>query len=146
MITRVKEAEDKFDLGFNCAQAVFSSYSEIFGVDESIALKIAGGFGGGMGKLQNKCGAVTGAFMLISLKIGFAKFDDLESKEKTTELIKKFNERFKEKFGTTICYKLLNCDLNTEEGLKYFEDKNMHETNCKAYVSEAAKIIEDIIL
>jgi C_GCAxxG_C_C family probable redox protein len=57
-----------FNNGFNCAQAVLSTYSEQLGVDKTTALKIAGSFGGGMGHIGETCGAVTGAFMLIELK------------------------------------------------------------------------------
>ncbi|WP_242975830.1 C-GCAxxG-C-C family protein [Desulfosporosinus sp. FKB] len=63
-------AVDCFLSGFNCAQAVFSTYSNDLGLTMEMAKKIACGFGAGMGYIGETCGAVTGALMLIGLKYG----------------------------------------------------------------------------
>ena len=59
-----------FKEGINCSQAVLSSFAEDFGVDKNMALKMAAGFGGGMGRTGHRCGAVTGAYMVLGLKYG----------------------------------------------------------------------------
>ena len=67
-MNQIDLALSRFAEGFNCSQAVFSSYAE--GIDEATALKIASGFGGGMGRMAETCGAVTGAMMVLGLKFG----------------------------------------------------------------------------
>jgi C_GCAxxG_C_C family probable redox protein len=67
---------DAFRKGFNCSQAVLSSFSPDLGLEKETALKIACGFGAGMAKLQETCGAVTGAVMVLGLKYGKYKEDD----------------------------------------------------------------------
>ncbi len=77
-------SEQCFLSGFNCAQAVFSTFSGQLGLEPELALRIAGSFGGGMGHIGETCGAVTGAFMLIGLKHGKVRADDNESKNLLT--------------------------------------------------------------
>ena len=78
---KAEKAVEFFNNGYNCAQSVFCTYCEELGISKESAAKIAGGFGGGMGRLQEVCGAVTGAFMVLSLKYGSIK-NDIVSKEK----------------------------------------------------------------
>ena len=67
MTTRTEKAAETFNTGCNCAQAVLSSFDDILNKEKDELLAVSSGFGGGMGKLQNTCGAVTGAFMVFSL-------------------------------------------------------------------------------
>jgi C_GCAxxG_C_C family probable redox protein len=140
-----QEALRYFRHGFNCAQSVFVVFAKDFGVPEMQALKIAGGFGGGMGRLQSTCGAVTGAYMAIGLKHGKTIGDEgVENREKTYGLIKTFEKEFKELFSTTSCSELMKCDLNTEEGKKYAADNKLSEKVCERCIVEAVKLVEKI--
>ena len=65
--SKVNDAVACFNNGFNCAQAIFTAYCDELGLDEETALKIACGFGAGMGRLQETCGAVSGAYLAIGL-------------------------------------------------------------------------------
>jgi len=141
-----EQALEYFKNGFNCAQYVFVVFAKERGLDEVTALKIAGGFGSGMGRLQETCGAVTGAFMAIGLKHGKTLGDEgTEKRDKTYTLVREFNTTFKEIFGATTCRDLLQCDLTTPEGSKYFTDNNLHEKVCVQCVREAVKIVEKIL-
>jgi C_GCAxxG_C_C family probable redox protein len=140
-----KESLDYFRNGFNCAQAVFAPFAKENGISETNALKIASGFGGGMGRLQATCGAVTGAYMAIGVKHGKSLGDEgNEKREKTYGLVKIFNSEFIKIFSTTSCRELLQCDLNTEEGKKYAADHKLTEKVCERCVLEAVKIVEKI--
>jgi C_GCAxxG_C_C family probable redox protein len=140
-----KESLDYFKNGFNCAQAVFTPFAKENGISESHALKIASGFGGGMGRLQATCGAVTGAYMAIGVKHGKSLGDKGdEKKEKTYSLVKTFDAEFRKIFSTTSCRELLQCDLNTEEGKKYAADNKLTQKVCERCVEEAVKIVEKI--
>ncbi len=79
-ISRIDSAVDCFTCGFSCSQAVFSTFAEKIGLDKETALRISGPFGGGMARMGDTCGAVTGAFMAIGLKYGKAKADDYAAK------------------------------------------------------------------
>ena len=83
-----------FEEGFSCSQAVFSTYGPQLGLDRECALKIAGTFGGGMGRMGETCGAVTGAFMVIGLKYGNSKVEDNPSKEKAYSRVRGFVDMF----------------------------------------------------
>lgn len=141
-----QEALEYFSNGFNCAQAVFTPFAKEYGVSESQALKIACGFGGGMGRLQATCGAVTGAYMAISIKHG-KSFGDKgdEKKEKTYSLVKTFDAEFKKIFSTTSCRELLQCDLNTQEGKQFAAEHELTQKVCERCVGEAVKIVERVL-
>ncbi len=141
-----EEALNYFRSGFNCAQAVFTPFSKENGVSEPHALKIATGFGGGMGRLQVTCGAVTGAYMAIGLKHGKSLGDmGDEKKENTYSLVKTFDKEFKKIFSTTICRELMQCDLNTEEGKKFVSENKLTQKVCERCIKEAVKIVEKIL-
>lgn len=140
-----QDALEYFRNGFNCAQAVFVVFAKEQGIPEAQALKIAGGFGGGMGRLQATCGAVTGAYMAIGSKYGKTLGDEgAEKREKTYTLVKTFDSQFKKLFSTTSCKELLGCDLNTDEGKKFMTENHMSEKVCERCVEQAVRIVEKI--
>ncbi len=143
-MSNVEKAISSFNEDFNCAQSVLSTFSTQFGLDLDIALKLASGFGGGMGRQGNTCGAVTGAFMVIGLKYGMGVDKNNDNKEKTYQLVKEFSSRFQKINGSLMCKELLGCDINTPEGMEYFEQKELFQ-NCLQYVKNAVEILEEII-
>jgi len=134
-----------FKEGFSCSQALLATYSEDLGLDRTTALKLAQAFGGGMAHLGETCGAVTGAFMLIGLKYGRVRVDDLQAKERTYALMQSFAKKFKAAHGSIRCPGLIGVDLGTEEGMKLAKEKNLFQTLCEKYVQHAAELIEDIL-
>jgi len=134
-----------FKNGFSCSQAVFSTYAELLGMDRDVALKVSGAFGGGMARMGETCGAVTGALMVIGLKHASANPDDEESKLKTYDLSREFVARFKSRHTTSVCRDLLGCDVGTEEGRRIFDERNYKDTRCSKFVEDAVTILEDIL-
>lgn len=130
---------------FNCAQIVLSNFSKNYNLNDELAFKIASGFGGGMGRLQETCGAVTGAFMVIGLENGYCKKNQADLKEKTYKLVKEFARRFKEKNNTISCKELLGCDLNTDEGRKKFKEFKLSEKVCVKCIRDSIEILENIL-
>ena len=142
MKSKANEAVACFDEGFNCSQAILSTYCEEFGIDKKTALQIACGLGAGMGRLQETCGAVTGAYLLIGLKHGKFSKEDEPAKEKTYALVREFSKRFEEKNKTTNCREIIGVDfINGDKGIAAERVK----TICPKMVHDAAKIIEDIL-
>ncbi len=140
-----EKAKAIFMEGFACSQAVLSAFCERFGLDKDIALKLADGFGGGMGRLGHTCGAVTGAFMVIGLKQGRTSAADAEAKQKTNVLIKEFVKRFKDRNQSIVCRELLDCDISTEENYKRAVEQNLLKTVCPKFVGDAAEILDEIL-
>ncbi len=143
-MNRVETAVSRFAAGFNCSQAVFSAYSERFGLDEKTALKIAAGFGGGMGRMAETCGAVTGALMVLGLKYGGTS-PDRQAKELAYERVRTFADRFKACHGSLACRDLLGCDLSTAEGQEAARQNNLFATMCPKFVRDAAEILEEML-
>lgn len=142
MKSKVNEAIECFSNGFNCSQAILTTYCEQFGLDKETALKLSCGLGAGMGRLGATCGAVTGAYLLIGLKYGKCFAQDDEAKEKTYQLIQEFERQFTERNKTTNCHDLLGVDLR-------YGDKESALSKvkqiCPKMVKDAAEIIEAIL-
>jgi C_GCAxxG_C_C family probable redox protein len=115
-MNRVDQAVSCFKRGVNCSQAVLSTYCEQFGLAKEAALRLAAGFGGGMGRMGDTCGAVTGAFMVLGLKYGPVEATDQQAKETVYERVRELARRFEARNGTTVCRDLIQCDIGTSEG------------------------------
>jgi len=110
MNTKPEQAVNMFQEGSNCSQAVISVYAEESGLSRNIALKIAQGFGGGLGRMSQTCGAVTGAFMVLGLKYGNDDIHNKEAKERVYRLVREFSRRFET--ATTLLF-AGNCSAAT---------------------------------
>jgi C_GCAxxG_C_C family probable redox protein len=142
---RVNDAINSFNNGFNCAQAVLTAFSKDMGLDDELAFKISCGFGGGMGRLQATCGAITGAYMAIGLKYGKSKKEDLTNQDLTYQQVRDFNDQFIRLHKTTNCRDLLNCDLRTDEGQDFFKKNGLKVKICEKCIKNAVQILETII-
>ena len=145
MSERIEKTLKAFRTGLNCSQSVLTAFTEDLNVDNDLALSISCGFGAGMGRLQGTCGAVTGAFMAIGA-YNCKKFtENKDRKEETYAMIQKFNDRFVSLNGTTECRKLINCDLNTKEGLIYAQEHQLFGKVCEKCIADSVNILEDFI-
>jgi C_GCAxxG_C_C family probable redox protein len=146
MSTKPDQAVATFNNGFNCAQAVFATYAEEFGIDQARALKISCGLGAGMGRRQEVCGAVSGAILLISCKHGKTIREDNAANEMTYKLVREFSEKFIAKHGSISCKELLGCNLLTPEGQKFFTENKFKELKCIPYVHDASELAEAMLM
>lgn len=142
---RIEQAVSCFNEGLSCSQAVLASYASDFGLERNMALKVAAGFGGGMGRMAQTCGAVTGACMVIGLKYGATSAQDRLAKEKTYQLVRLFNERFTARNPSVICKELLGCDISTPAGLDAAKERDLFSTLCPKLVRDAAEILEELL-
>ncbi len=135
----------KFLGGYNCAQSVFYSFRDDLQLDENTVLKIACGFGAGMGRKEEVCGAVTGGILVLGAKHGRGQNDDRTATEITYAKTRELMERFSEKHGTVICRELLGgCELMTDEGQRQFLEKDYLNKICVQCVQTAVEILESI--
>ena len=144
-MSRAEEAKRHFEDGFLCAPAVFSTYSEQLGLEKAMALKIACGFGAGIGRMGKTCGAVTGALMVIGLKHGKVDLADEESQQRTYALVQKFVDRFKALNDSIECKELIGYDLSDPGELRLARDSGVFKTKCPSFVCDSARILEDIL-
>jgi C_GCAxxG_C_C family probable redox protein len=141
---RSDEVIEKFKGGRNCSQAVFAAYAEECGLPIETALKIACGFGGGLGRLGYTCGAVTGAIMVIGLKACDAAPTDPITKTRVYGLVRSFMEEFEARHETTLCRELLGCDIGTPEGHEKAKALGLFDTECPVYIRDAVEILEEM--
>jgi C_GCAxxG_C_C family probable redox protein len=145
MKTKQEKAIESFRAGLNCAQATVTAYSDDLNFDNELAARISCGFGGGMGRLQETCGAVTGAFMVLGIYYCSKFTDNKDRKEATYSAIQKFADRFNSIHSTLNCKSLMNCSLRTEEGQKYIKENNLHEKVCEKCIADAVRIVNELI-
>ena len=106
-MTHREKAIELFTNGYNCAQAVLCAYCDVTGLDGETARRLASSFGGGMGKLREACGAVTGGFAVLGLVYGGYDVNDNAAKSEHYARVRALGEAFKEKYGTINCEQLL---------------------------------------
>jgi len=133
----VDAASAWFDQHFNCAQSVLVAFSAKLGLDESLALKMASPFGGGVSRRGEVCGAVTGALMALGLARGA---DTPAGKESAYLLGQDFLQRFEVRHGTILCRKLINNDISTPEGLQQAREQGVFTALCPLFVRNATEI------
>jgi|SRR5208283_5637950 len=145
----MKELQEKaiqaHQSGLNCAQAVLTTYCDEMNFDKNLATSVSCGFGGGMGRLQETCGAVTGAFMVLGIHTSTLYSDNQNRKEQSYLKVQQFAERFKTIYGTLDCKILLRCDLNTLEGQKYMKEHNLSANVCNKCIADSIGIIDELI-
>jgi C_GCAxxG_C_C family probable redox protein len=134
-----------FRSGLNCAQSVLTAYADDFDFDKSLALKLSCGFGAGMGRLQETCGAITGSFMVLGIYNCNKYAENRDKKEGSYSMIEEFSNRFMAIHGTMDCKSLLNCDLKTEEGQQYAKNHKLFETTCEKCISDSIGVLDGLM-
>jgi C_GCAxxG_C_C family probable redox protein len=142
MSQRSEKATATFDSGFNCSQAVLSTLGPELGLDREMALKVAGPLGGGMGRMGNVCGAVTGAFMVIGLKYSKTQDGENDLRDKGYALVRQFAQEFEARNGSIVCRELLGCDIVSEEDLARAREAGLFSDLCPKLVQDAVEILE----
>lgn len=147
MQTKGEIAKQYFLDGYNCAQAVVLAFAQDFGLDKNTAVMLSSSFGGGMGRLREVCGAVSGMFMVLGLKYGYASPEDNQAKKELYKKVQEVAGLFKDDNGSIICRELLGLnqtgksdptpELRTES---YYKKRP-----CKDLVQFAADLVDEYI-
>lgn len=109
-MSRGDKAYEFFTNGYNCSQSVTLAYSDLFGMEPEQLAKISGGFGGGMGRMREVCGAFSGIVMVLSQAYGYTDPKDTVGKKALYEKIRASAEQFKKDNGSIICKELLGLE------------------------------------
>lgn len=137
----INKAQSLFDEGYACSQSVLMAYAEQYNIDEKTAKLISSTFGGGMGRLREKCGALTGGFMVLGLAYGNKNPKDMERKLNSYKYVQTLNNQFIAINQTTICAELLNKYATEDE----VEQRKHHQLICRKLVGDAAGLVYDLI-
>ena len=144
---RGERAEALFLQGYTCAQAVLLAFEDITGLEHTTAAKLSSGFGGGMGRLREVCGAVSGMFMVYDLVCGYAELGDMEAKKRTYADIRELAARFSAQSGGSIVCRELLAGVETTAGgdpeqrtAEYYEKRP-----CPRLVALAADVLDEFL-
>lgn len=114
-MTKGEIAKQYFLQGYNCSQSVLLAFCDDLGIDEQTALLIASPFGGGMGRMREVCGTLSGAYMVLGLKHGYSEPKDTKGKAKLYSEVQELAAKFKEENGSIICRELLNLRIKGKD-------------------------------
>lgn len=140
-------AKQNFMNGYNCSQAVLLAFCENFGLEKETALKISEPFGGGMGRMREVCGTVTGMFMVLGLAMGNSDAKDGSTKKNVYKSVQELAAKFKEDNGSIICRELLGFQKNNKESYVPSERTNEYykKRPCPELCKYAADILEEYL-
>ncbi len=146
---RVNRAVDYFMAGYGCCQSVVAAFSDLYGLDATMAKRIAAGFGGGVGRMRMMCGAVSGIVMLVGLDCGQTEGSDREGKTACYKVVQALLAQSKEENGSLICAeilgikgheKALNSYVASPRTAEYYKERP-----CAAKVESAARIFANYL-
>jgi len=137
----IDKALSLFDQGYACSQSVVLTFASQFGLDEKTAKLISSTFGGGMGRLRQKCGAVTGSFMILGLVYGNTDPKDMETKLEAYRKVRELNQQVEQIYGTSNCFELLKKHTSEVE----VEERKHHKIICRSVVRDTVGILYDML-
>lgn len=150
MENRVEKAARLFKEGYNCAQAVVAAFSDLYGIEEEVALRMSCSFGAGIGRIREVCGAVSGMAMIAGLENGIVEGKDVEGKKENYDLINKMIDEFKKNNSSIVCRELLGKKKDKSKKVdttpEIRNDEYYKTRPCLKHVIECATIVEEMII
>jgi len=145
MSEKSEKAKELFKSGYNCSQSVLGVFCEEFGLDFETAMKIASSFGGGMGRMREVCGTVSGMFMAAGL--AFSKGENTPSaKAEQYKIVQELAQKFKDKNGSIICRELLQgVETSTSPQPSERTENYYKKRPCIELVGDSVEILEEYL-
>ena len=142
-MTRKEKAMQSFLDGYNCSQCMMLAFEDYLTIDIDTALKIASPFGGGMGRLREVCGSVSGMFMVLGFIKGYNEPNNYEGKKELYEHVQELARRYEEANGSIICRDLLGLNVQKEDAAPEKRTPEYYKNRpCAAKIGSAAEILE----
>lgn len=143
---RKEKAMKLFEEGYNCAQSVFLAFEDLYEIDKKTAAALSSSFGGGMGRLREVCGAVSGMFMVAGILYGYDTPEAQKEKAAHYARIQELAAAFEKENGTIVCRELLGLTVKREAPIPEARTKEYYQKRpCKELVGQAAEIMEQYI-
>lgn len=141
-----EKAEALFREGYNCAQAVLCAFEDVTGLDRQTSAMLASSFGGGLGRMREVCGAVSGAAMVLGIVKGYSDPKNQLEKKNHYALVQEFCRRFRESNGSIICRELLSGVNVTKGNAPEARTKEYYKKRpCPELVRESAQILDAML-
>lgn len=137
----IEKALSRFDEGYACSQSVLLAFSEEFNLDERTAKLISANFGGGMGRLREKCGALTGGFMVLGLKYGNTEPKDIDTKLASYKRVRILNKQMLNIYESADCADILKKHATEQE----VTDRKHHKIICREIVGNVSGMVYDLL-
>lgn len=130
---------------YNCSQAILSAYAEELVLDEQTAIRVASSFGGGIARTGKTCGAVTGALMVLGMKVWNSEIEKEEAKQHVYKLSNQLMEEFKERNKSLDCHELLGVSVSNPEGRAFVKANNLTGKVCHHVINDVTQILDKLI-
>lgn len=144
---RAERARENFLSGCNCPQSVVGAFADVLeknGIDVEVATKLASPFGGGMGRMREVCGAVSGMLMILGLEEGYNDPSDDEAKARLYERVQELAGEFKAQNGSILCRELLGLAEGPDAPKPEARTQAYyHNRPCAEYCASAAQILAE---
>ena len=145
-MTRKEAAVGYFKEGYNCSQSIMLAFSDMLPADKQMLSRLASSFGGGMGRLREVCGAVSGMFMVAGLLYGYDGPETGQVKADHYARIQELAHRFEEKHGTIICREMLGLSVHHDQPVPEERSEQYYKRRpCTEMIGDAAEILERYI-
>lgn len=146
-MTRPERAYENFKSGYNCCQSIAVAYADLLGLSSEMAARLSSGFGGGMGRLREVCGAVSGMVFVASALKGYSDPKDNAQKKELYALIQKLAGAFERENGSIVCRELLGLSVKKEDPTPSERTEGYYKKRpCAELVRMAAEILERELL
>ena len=146
---RIQRAVELFMQGYGCCQSVVCAFSDLYGLDEEMALRISAGFGGGVGRLRMMCGTCSALVILAGLEKGQTRGEDREGKSVCYQLVRELLETFRQRNGSIICAELLQMNgVKAETNTSQPDERNAEYYRvrpCARKVESAARVFAEYL-
>ncbi|MBO7306594.1 MAG: C_GCAxxG_C_C family protein [Alistipes sp.] len=144
---RVERAQNYFKAGYNCAQAVVMAFDDVMQMSPEALARLAASFGGGMGRMREVCGTVSGMAFLAGAISPSADPSNLEERKANYALVQKFADSFRQENGDIVCRRLLGLEPMAERAETAMPSERTAEyyrkRPCVEYVGSAARIVAE---
>jgi C_GCAxxG_C_C family probable redox protein len=137
----IEKALSYFNEGYACAQSVLLTFAGEYNLDDETAKRISSTFGGGMGRLRQKCGALTSGFMVLGLACGNTRPDDMDTKLDAYKKVRSLNRSFKNIYGTTSCGAIIKKYATEAE----IAERKHHTLICRKVISDSVGLLYDML-
>lgn len=147
---RVQRAVDNFMQGYGCCQSVVAAFADLYNLDDTMAKRVAAGFGGGVGRMRMMCGAVSGIVILAGLDRGQIDGADRKGKSMCYKVVQELLDEFKVQNGSVVCAELLGLKGHEKAQSSYVASPRTAEyyktRPCAAKVESAARIFAEYLM
>ncbi len=137
----INTALSYFDEGYACSQSILLAFADRFDLNETTAKRIASTFGGGMGRLRQTCGAVTGGFMVLGLAFGNENPKDMDTKLEAYRKVRELYHQVEGIYGTGNCRELLQKFATQAQ----VEERKHHKVICRRVVADVAGLVFEML-